>query len=75
MSQASSHTQELGITGEWNATSAPKQPGVACARRNRDTENPPDQQLGFIPVSPRPMPSWTQTQRTVLGGLSTMQAH
>jgi hypothetical protein len=40
------HNQGLGITGEWNM----EQLGVACASRNRDTGNPPDQHLGFIPV-------------------------
>jgi hypothetical protein len=39
MPQALYHTQDLGITGEWNTTSVPKQSRGAWASRNRDTGN------------------------------------
>ena len=34
-SRVLSTQQDLGITGEWNATSAPKNRGGSCASRNR----------------------------------------
>jgi hypothetical protein len=40
----------LGITGEWNATSASKNLGGSCAGRNRDGGTSPDQRLGYIKV-------------------------
>jgi hypothetical protein len=67
------HTQDLGITGKWNATSVPKQHRGAWARRNRDTGNTLDQLLQFLPVGTSPMPPWEQalwtgprSQRTLL---------
>ena len=48
--QAPKHTHDLGITGEWNTTSVPKNPRGSCASRNRDKGTPPNQRLGSIQV-------------------------
>ena len=72
--QAPSHTEDLGITGEWKATSVPKQPGVTCASRNRDKGNQPDQQLGFFLVGIGPctiLGANSEEDPTVPRGLST----
>jgi hypothetical protein len=72
--QAPSHTKDLGIAGEWNTTSVPKQPGVACVSRNKDTGNLPDQGLGFFWVGASPRPSWAdgpQEDSPCLGHPST----
>jgi hypothetical protein len=57
--QTPKHTQYLGITDEWNATSVPKQPRGSRASKNRDIGNPPNQQLGFIPLGASPTTPWT----------------
>ena len=46
--------KDVGITGEWNATSAPKNLGGSCASRNRDKGTPPNQRLGSIQVRASP---------------------
>jgi hypothetical protein len=61
------HPSTLRITGEWNATSVPKQPRGAWASRNRDTGNQSYQQLGFIPVGTIPSPPWAWKRLTVPG--------
>ena len=50
MPQDPYHMENLMITGEWNATSAPKNHIGSCASRNRDKETPPDKKLEFIPA-------------------------
>jgi hypothetical protein len=65
MLQVPLHTQDIGITGEWNATSVPKQPGVACVSKDRDKGNPTDQWLGLFLVSISPRPSLAQTRLRV----------
>jgi hypothetical protein len=63
----------LAHTGSWYhlwvecTTSVPKQLGVACASKNRDTGNPHThkQVLGFTPVGSSPVPPWVQTRQTV----------
>jgi hypothetical protein len=44
----------FGITGEWIATSAPKNQGGSCASRNRDKGTPPNQRLGSFPFRASP---------------------
>jgi hypothetical protein len=46
------HTQDLEIPGEWNATSAPKNPGGSCASRNRDKGNHPTSGWGSFLAAP-----------------------
>ena len=46
--------KDVGITGEWNATSAPKNHRGSCASRNRDKGTLPDQRLGSIQVRASP---------------------
>ena len=53
-SRVLSTLQDLGITGEWNATSAPKNQGGSCASRNRDKGTPPNQRLGSFPFRASP---------------------
>jgi hypothetical protein len=63
--QAPYHTQDLRITGEWNATSVPKNFRGSCASRNRDKGIPPDQRLEFFTVGASPVPSSVQTWQRV----------
>jgi hypothetical protein len=53
-SRVLSMPQDFGITGEWNATSAPKNLGGSCATRNRDKGTLPNQRLGSIQVGASP---------------------
>ena len=43
-------SQDLRIMGEWNRTSAPKNPRGSCASRKRDKGTPNYQRQGFILV-------------------------
>ena len=47
-------TQDLRIMGEWNRTSAPKNPRGSCASRKRDKGTLNYQRLGFILVGASP---------------------
>ena len=53
-SRVLSTLQDLGIMGEWNATSTPKNHRGSCACRNRDKGTPPNQRLGSIQVVASP---------------------
>ena len=44
------HALDLRITGEWNTTSVPTQPGGPGASRSRNIGTQPNQWLRFHPV-------------------------
>jgi hypothetical protein len=76
--QAPLNTPDVGITGEWNTTSVPKQLGRACASMKKDTGNPPHQPLGFVQSAPAPghlglkLCSWSRVHRGTLYAAGTL---
>ena len=67
--------QDFRITGEWNATSAPKNHRGSCASKNRDKGTPPNQRVRSFPVRAIPTIFPVNQDEDTKGprGLSTLQ--